>query len=77
MPGYDRTGPGGQGSQTGRRLGKCSTNKQTPNGQVTTEEVPIRSRQGGSGQGRAQRMSAHKVQGGRRGRGRRLGNTNA
>lgn len=23
MPGLDRTGPEGQGSQTGRRLGKC------------------------------------------------------
>jgi len=24
MPGLDRTGPEGQGSQTGRRLGKCN-----------------------------------------------------
>jgi len=24
MPGLDRTGPQGQGSQTGRRLGKCN-----------------------------------------------------
>ena len=25
MPGLDRTGPGGQGSQTGRRQGRCSS----------------------------------------------------
>lgn len=33
MPGYDSTGPVGEGSQTGRGLGPCgddSTNTQTP-----------------------------------------------
>lgn len=29
MPGFDRTGPMGQGSQTGRRTGKCSSNNET------------------------------------------------
>jgi len=28
MPGLDRTGPEGQGSQTGRRLGKCNPENQ-------------------------------------------------
>ena len=27
MPGFDRTGPRGQGSQTGRGLGKCNPKK--------------------------------------------------
>jgi hypothetical protein len=43
MPGLDRTGPEGQGSQTGRRLGKCSPdnrinqagNKEDNNREVT------------------------------------------
>lgn len=29
MPGYDRTGPTGQGPQTGRGLGRCNPQKQT------------------------------------------------
>lgn len=33
MPRFDRTGPEGQGSQTGRKLGKCN-----PNNQGTTEQ---------------------------------------
>ena len=28
MPGLDRTGPEGQGSRTGRRLGKCNSGNQ-------------------------------------------------
>jgi hypothetical protein len=24
MPGFDQTGPGGQGSMTGRRMGRCT-----------------------------------------------------
>lgn len=29
MPGFDRTGPKGEGSKTGRGLGKCSPDKET------------------------------------------------
>lgn len=37
MPGFDRTGPLGQGSKTGRKLGKCSTENET-----LTDEFPGR-----------------------------------
>ncbi len=39
MPGLDRTGPEGQGSQTGRGLGKCNPNNknaQTKNNEENT-----------------------------------------
>jgi hypothetical protein len=29
MPGFDRTGPMGQGSQTGRRMGRCNPSNET------------------------------------------------
>lgn len=35
MPGLDRTGPMGQGSQTGRKQGKCNNENQT-----IEEELP-------------------------------------
>lgn len=35
MPGLDRTGPMGQGSQTGRKQGKCNSENQT-----IEEELP-------------------------------------
>jgi len=46
MPGLDRTGPTGQGSQTGRRMGKCS-----PKNDTQVEDLP-RGRRLGRGQGR-------------------------
>ena len=33
MPGLDRTGPEGQGSQTGRQMGKCSNSEKSTSGQ--------------------------------------------
>lgn len=41
MPGLDKTGPAGQGSQTGRNLGKCSTENST-----AIADTPGRRRQG-------------------------------
>jgi hypothetical protein len=32
MPGLDRSGPEGQGSQTGRQLGKCRNNENSTSG---------------------------------------------
>jgi hypothetical protein len=34
MPGFDRTGPLGEGPRTGRGLGKCGKAKATPRSQV-------------------------------------------
>lgn len=41
MPGLDKTGPTGQGSQTGRKLGACTTENST-----ITEDTPRRKRVG-------------------------------
>ncbi len=71
MPGFDQTGPEGQGSRTGRRMGRCtnygrnfkktentSSNEQNDN---SSENLPGRGfgfglRRGGSGRGRARGM---------------------
>lgn len=34
MPGFDKTGPMGQGSQTGRKAGKCN-----PNNELSSEVI--------------------------------------
>ena len=47
MPGFDRTGPEGEGSRTGRQMGKCSTNENTDSGQE-----PFMGRGLGRGMGR-------------------------
>ena len=39
MPGYDRTGPEGQGSKTGRGLGRCNPNNKSED-QAANEEFP-------------------------------------
>ncbi len=46
MPGFDRTGPEGQGSKTGRGLGKCNPNRQT------TQQSSEEERSFGAGKGR-------------------------
>ena len=35
MPGFDKTGPAGQGPATGRRMGRCRTENASP-----TDETP-------------------------------------
>lgn len=58
MPRFDRTGPEGKGSQTGRRLGKCNPNQQEVDKQIPGEdqERPATLNRGyGKGLGRGQR----------------------
>ncbi|MBN1952791.1 MAG: DUF5320 domain-containing protein [Bacteroidales bacterium] len=63
MPGFDRTGPEGQGSQTGRRLGKCNPNARKTENQQNADEFSMglglrrgrgASRGSGMGNGRKQ-----------------------
>jgi len=49
MPGLDKTGPEGQGSKTGRGLGKCNPKN--------TEETPEVLRRGRRGQGRGRKLN--------------------
>jgi hypothetical protein len=53
MPGLNQTGPMGQGSMTGRKMGKC-TNFGAKNQQSTTENTPANGRGMGRGLGRGQ-----------------------
>lgn len=72
MPGFDRTGPGGQGSRTGRQLGKCNSNNAQSVEQESSEE--LQKRMGlarGKGLGRKQKAGKGK------GSGRGLGRGNA
>jgi uncharacterized protein DUF5320 len=47
MPGFDRTGPAGEGSRTGRQMGKCSNGENNVGGQE-----PFNGRGQGRGMGR-------------------------
>ena len=44
MPGFDRTGPSGEGPRTGRGLGKCNPEKDND---LNTEEEDLRGGRGG------------------------------
>lgn len=66
MPGLDRTGPEGQGSRTGRQMGKCSNNEKSISGQEPQLGQGL-----GRGMGRGAGMAANKAS--RRGAGRGLG----
>ena len=63
MPGFDRSGPMGQGSQTGRKQGKCN-----PESETTAEELPR-----GRGFGRGFRNRLGNGQNFQSGRGKALG----
>jgi hypothetical protein len=53
MPRFDSTGPEGNGSRTGRGLGKCKPNSQQSESQNNPEDVPMGRRAGlRSGRGR-------------------------
>jgi len=67
MPGFDRTGPEGQGSRTGRQMGKCSNKDNSASGQ----EAPV-GRGPGRGMGRGAGRAAERfaAKGTRRGAGR-------
>ncbi|GAP43639.1 hypothetical protein SDC9_28939 [bioreactor metagenome] len=70
MPGFDQTGPEGQGPMTGRRMGKCTNygaglkNRPVAENESDAENVP------GRGPGRGRGMGRGK------GRGRGAGNQN-
>ncbi|MDF1576714.1 MAG: DUF5320 domain-containing protein [Bacteroidales bacterium] len=70
MPGFDRTGPEGQGSRTGRQMGKCSTKDTSETGQE-----PFMGRGPGRGMGRGVGRAAGRAanRGGGRGAGRGTG----
>ena len=70
MPGFDRTGPEGQGSRTGRQMGKCSNSDNSESGQE-----PLMGRGPGRGMGRGVGKAASKAarRGTGRGPGRGLG----
>lgn len=56
MPGLDRTGPEGQGSRTGRQMGKCASKPEESNSKDLSAETetgrPVR----GFGRGRGRRF---------------------
>ena len=59
MPGFDRTGPEGQGPQSGRKMGKCNPDNQETTAKTDSEEIftdsrrrPGRGRGRGLGRGR-------------------------
>ena len=70
MPGFDRTGPEGQGSRTGRQMGKCSNNENSTSGQE-----PQMGQGMGRGMGRGAGRAASRASNGEslRGLGRGLG----
>lgn len=74
MPGFDRTGPEGQGSQTGRKLGKCAPNNQESTKQLDAKEYPGRF---GRGMGRGFGFGRGSGRGTGRGLGRRNEGGNA
>ena len=53
MPGFDRTGPKGQGAMTGRKLGKCSKKSENPDSSAQEERI-LQRRGMGRGQGAGQ-----------------------
>lgn len=55
MPGFDRTGPQGQGSRTGRQMGKCVTPKTNTEKEKPTEDTHPRGTRG-SGRGLGRRL---------------------
>ncbi len=76
MPGFDRTGPEGQGSQTGRKMGKCNSNNRE-----TTEQFDVNETSRGLGrkfgQGIGRGFGRGTGKGAGRGLGRRNGRGNA
>jgi len=58
MPGFDRTGPEGQGSRTGRAMGKCNPKNQEQGDEITGAENQ-KEYGYGRGQGRGQGRGRH------------------
>lgn len=57
MPGFDKTGPAGQGQATGRRMGRCKTDSTTQTDEISTGR--------GRGIGRRLRMGNNQEMSGR------------
>ncbi|MBW2264857.1 MAG: DUF5320 domain-containing protein [Deltaproteobacteria bacterium] len=49
MPGFDRTGPMGEGPKTGRQLGRCNSKQQTQSAEVDQDQQMNRGRRLGVG----------------------------
>ncbi len=49
MPGFDRTGPMGEGPKTGRQLGKCGGKQQTQSVEIDQDQQINRGRSLGAG----------------------------
>lgn len=78
MPGFDRTGPKGQVSQKGRKLGKCNSNNQESIEQLDVKESHRGLRRrfgGGKGKGLGLGRGAGRNEG--KGLGRRIGRGNS
>lgn len=71
MPGFNRTGPQGQGSRTGKGLGKCNPNNQKSDEQPDVNEYPK-----GLGKRFGHGIGRRLGKGMERGQGRRLGRGN-
>ncbi|MBN1116135.1 MAG: DUF5320 domain-containing protein [Bacteroidales bacterium] len=69
MPGFDRTGPERQGSQTGRGLGKCNPGKGNDKSVDAAEQKPGLGMRRGDGRGMARGFRAGEGKGFGRGRG--------
>jgi hypothetical protein len=71
MPGFDKTGPRGQGARTGRKMGRCETGNET----LIDELTDLRGRGLRRGRGRGFRSGNEmNIPGMGRGLGRRRGN---
>ncbi len=49
MPGFDRTGPMGEGPKTGRQLGRCGGKQQVQDAEIDQDQQTIRGRRLGAG----------------------------
>ncbi len=70
MPGFDQTGPVGQGPMTGRKMGKCTNYGAGPKNRLVAENESDTDNEPGRGPGRGRGMGRG------RGRGRGAGNQN-
>jgi hypothetical protein len=78
MPGFDRTGPEGQGARTGRQMGKCSNNDSFDNEKAKLFESEARKsmrRDMGRGVGNAAGRAGRGKGAGRGSRGRQGGSS--
>jgi hypothetical protein len=57
MPKLDGTGPGGEGSQSGRKLGKCSTTADEEKLQILGKGMGEK-RNSGGGKGKGKRLKS-------------------